>query len=96
MSLALLGGTFDPIHLGHIGIAKYLSEHLRVNEFRLVPCGRPCHKQPPVVSNQHRLAMLKIAIKEYPELALQTNELDTNTPSYTINTLRLILSLIHI
>ena len=75
MSLALLGGTFDPIHLGHIGIAKYLSEHLRVNEFRLVPCGRPCHKQPPVVSNQHRLAMLKIAIKavSYTHLTLPTN-----------------------
>ncbi|MBK13395.1 MAG: hypothetical protein CMK42_00980 [Porticoccaceae bacterium] len=90
MSLALLGGTFDPIHLGHIGIAKYLSEHLKVNEFRLVPCGRPCHKKPPVVSNQHRLTMLKIAIKQHPELALQTNELDTHAPSYTINTLRLI------
>ncbi|MAH73512.1 MAG: hypothetical protein CBC09_05790 [Cellvibrionales bacterium TMED49] len=90
MSIALLGGTFDPIHTGHIGIAKYLCEHLKVDELRLVPCGRPSHKQHPVVSNQHRLAMLQIALKQHPELSLQTNELASDTPSYTINTLRLV------
>ncbi len=90
MSLALLGGTFDPIHTGHTGIAKYLFEHLKVDELRFVPCGRSCHKQTPVVSNQHRLAMLEIALKQHPQLTLQTNELDTSAPSYTIDTLRLV------
>ena len=90
MSLALLGGTFDPIHIGHTGIAKYLFEQLQFDELRLVPCGRSRHKPTPVVSNQHRLAMLEIALRQHPELTLQTNELDTSAPSYTIDTLRLV------
>jgi nicotinate-nucleotide adenylyltransferase len=85
--VAIMGGTFDPIHNGHLRAAVELLDDLDVTCLRLMPCFTPVHKPGPSTTNQQRLAMLQRAIEQDNRLCIDTRELDRAGPSYTVDTL---------
>ncbi len=87
-SLGILGGTFDPIHLGHLHVALSLYSALGLAEVRLTPCGGPLLRKPPIASAEQRLTMVKIAIENHHGLKVDNREIERGGPSYTIETLR--------
>lgn len=86
-TIALLGGTFDPIHIGHLRAAIELREQLGFDEVRLVPCHLPPHRATPSVDSAARKAMVALAIAGVDGLRLDDRELKRNGPSFTIDTL---------
>ncbi len=87
--IGVLGGTFDPVHIGHLRSALEVAEGLALDELRLMPNARPPHRNTPQVSAQDRLAMVRCAVKGVPTLSVDARELARDTPSYTIETLEL-------
>jgi nicotinate-nucleotide adenylyltransferase len=85
--IGLLGGTFNPIHLGHLRTAQELADALKLGEVRFIPSANPPHKAAPEVSAEHRAAMVQIAIADNSLFALDTRELERAGDSYTIDTL---------
>lgn len=85
--LAVFGGTFNPVHHGHLRSAIELFACLPVNELRFLPCSLPPHREPPGVSARHRAAMVELAIVGEPRFSCDTRELDRKGPSYTIDSL---------
>ncbi|HWV13962.1 MAG TPA: nicotinate-nucleotide adenylyltransferase [Cellvibrio sp.] len=86
--IGIFGGTFDPIHLGHLRLALELKQQLGLEQMRLVPCHQPPHRDLPQLSSQQRAEMLRIALCNCPELQLDERELHRDMPSYTYDTLR--------
>lgn len=84
--LALFGGTFDPIHMGHLSVAWEASELLDA-EVRLMPANVPPHRPAPTATAAQRVNMLRAALKGQTRLSLDTRELDRSGPSYTTDTL---------
>ncbi len=84
--LALFGGTFDPVHLGHLSVAWEAAELLDA-EVRLLPASVPPHRVPPLASAAQRVAILRTALHGQSRLTLDTRELDRDGPSFTIDTL---------
>jgi len=87
-AIGILGGTFDPIHYGHLRTAFELLQVLRLGEVRLVPAARPPHRATPVCSAEQRLAMLRAAAAEQPGFVVDDRELRREGPSYSVITLR--------
>ena len=87
MAVAIFGGTFDPVHYGHITVASDLADHLDVNSVALMPCGKPMHRPSPAATPSQRLDMLKLSIAGYQKLTVEESEIDITTPNYTINSL---------
>ncbi|MFQ6575038.1 nicotinate-nucleotide adenylyltransferase [Pseudomonas sp. UM16] len=87
--VGVLGGTFDPVHIGHLRSALEVAEVLVLDELRLMPNARPPHRDTPQVSAQDRLAMVRCAVEGVPTLSVDARELARETPSYTIETLEL-------
>lgn len=85
--LALLGGTFDPVHWGHLRITTETATALKLQEARLIPSKAPVHRAAPGATGEQRLAMLRLAVAELPGLAVDDRELTRDTPSYTALTL---------
>jgi len=85
--LGLLGGTFDPIHRGHVELARELLDALPLSAVRLVPAGDPPHRAAPVASAAHRLAMVELAIADHPGLEVDARETLRRGRSYTVLTL---------
>lgn len=85
--LGLLGGTFDPVHYGHLRSAVELVERYALETLYLVPNHRPAHRGPTGASTAKRIAMLEMAINGADGLAVDTREADREEPSYTIDTL---------
>ena len=85
--IAILGGTFDPIHAGHLRAAIEVREALWADELRLIPCALPPHRAQPGASPQQRLAMIEAAIAGSPKLRCDDRELLRTGPSYTVDTL---------
>jgi nicotinate-nucleotide adenylyltransferase len=84
----VLGGTFDPIHHGHLAIAEAAREELGLERVLFVPAGQPPHRhKPPGASAEHRAAMVGLAIAGAPAFGLSRLELDREGPSYTADTL---------
>lgn len=81
------GGTFDPIHNGHLAVARSVAAQLQ-SVVHLVPCADPPHRAPPVASAAQRAQMVRLAIEGDPCLALDTRELRRAGASYTLDTLR--------
>ncbi len=88
--VGLLGGTFDPIHVGHLSLAKELLTEINFSSIQLIPCHIPVHRDTPSASSQDRLNMIKLAIKNEKTLVANEIELESTTPSYTIKTLELL------
>lgn len=84
--LALLGGTFDPIHIAHLAVAWEAAELLDA-EVRLMPASVPPHRPPPIADATTRVAMLRAALEGQDRIGLDTRELARGGPSYTIDTL---------
>jgi nicotinate-nucleotide adenylyltransferase len=84
--LAIFGGTFDPVHLGHLSVAWEAAELLDA-EVRLMPASVPPHRPAPIANAPQRAAMLRAALQEQSRLTLDTRELERSGPSYTIDTL---------
>ncbi len=86
-AIALVGGTFDPVHYGHLRLADELQRTLGVADMRLVPAGDPPHRDAPHANAAHRVAMLELARAEFPRLSIDTREIDRRGKSYTVLTL---------
>lgn len=83
----LLGGTFDPIHLGHLRLAEELAEALELDTVRFLPTGTPPHRTQPIASAADRLAMVKLAIAGNPRFVLDEHEAHKTAPCYMVDTL---------
>lgn len=88
--IAILGGTFNPIHNGHLHLAKQLQAKLNFESVRFMPAAIPALKDAPSVTRAQRAEMVDIAISEYPDFTLDTRELSRSGTSYTIDTLTLL------
>lgn len=86
-TIGIFGGTFDPIHIGHLRMALELKQHLGLDEMRLLPCHQPPHRAVPGVTSDHRAAMTRLAVAHCPELTVDERELRRDEPSYTVETL---------
>jgi len=86
--LALLGGTFDPVHYAHLRCADEARVKLGLESLYLLPAGVPPHRASPQASNPQRLKMLQLALAEFPQLQIDTRELDRDGPSYMVDTLQ--------
>ncbi|MGZ8915979.1 MAG: nicotinate-nucleotide adenylyltransferase [Methylobacter sp.] len=90
--IGLFGGTFDPVHYGHLRSALEVKDIFGLDEVRLIPCANPPHREQPAVTAEMRLQMLELAIKNQPELKIDTRELDRydlhQAPSYMVDTLK--------
>ncbi|MCL1050662.1 nicotinate-nucleotide adenylyltransferase [Shewanella abyssi] len=87
MKIGILGGTFDPIHFGHIRPAIEVQQRLKLDEVWLMPNHIPPHKNGTHVSTDDRLAMAQAACDQFPQLKLCAIEANRDTPSYTVTTL---------
>lgn len=85
--VGLFGGTFDPIHYGHLRMALEFQQRLGFSEMRLLPCHLPPHRQAPGRSSADRAAMVRLAVAECPQLSVDERELERDQPSYTVETL---------
>jgi len=85
--IGILGGTFDPIHHGHLRCAQELLQDLPLAEVRLIPCHIPPHRAAPHASALQRLRMLQAAVQGVPGLRVDDRELSREGPSYTVDTL---------
>ncbi len=85
--IGILGGTFDPIHHGHLRCAQELLQDLPLDEVRLVPSRIPPHRDTPHASVEQRLRMLKAALDGAPGFIVDDRELSREGPSYTVDTL---------
>ena len=86
--IGVLGGTFDPIHYGHLRLAEELGETLRLEEVRLIPSGTPPHRSAPAVPAEHRLAMTQLAAAGNPRFKVDEREVRRAGPGYTYDTLK--------
>lgn len=85
--IGILGGTFNPIHYGHLRMAQELADALSFDEVRFIPSANPPHKAMPEVSAKQRAEMVRIAIADNPLFKLDTRELARIGTSYSIDTL---------
>lgn len=85
--LGLFGGTFDPIHFGHLRLAQEALDHLGLSTIRWIPAGQPPHRAAPRVTPQHRLEMARIALADNPAFTVDGAEVDAPVASYTVHTL---------
>lgn len=86
-TFGIFGGTFDPIHIGHLRMALELKQQLKLDEMRLLPCYLPPHRATPGASAEQRVAMLELALQGCAELTMDQRELLREKPSYTYDTL---------
>ena len=88
MNIGVLGGTFDPIHNGHLLLAEEVRVRLNLAETLFVPAGQPCLKvDSPISSAQHRMEMVRLAIADKPYFKLEAMEVGRPGPSYTVDTI---------
>ena len=86
-AIGVMGGTFDPIHIGHLAIAEEAREALALESVLFVPAGQPPHKPAgSVTAVEHRLAMVQLAIADNPAFELSRIEVERPGPSYTVDT----------
>lgn len=86
--LGLLGGTFDPIHHGHLRLAEEMATALNLAEVRIMPAGVPPHRAAPLAEATQRRAMVQLAIGANPRFSLDASELERPGPGYMVDTLK--------
>jgi len=87
--IGLFGGTFDPVHLGHIKIAEWLQDHLHLDEIYFIPNYiHPFNKRKDISSAKDRLKMLELALKAYPSFKICEYEINKKEVSYSIQTIQ--------
>jgi len=85
--LGIMGGTFDPVHFGHLRLAIEALESLGLDSVRWVPSGYPGHRDTPTTIPMHRVEMVRLAIANEPRFTLDVAETRTIEPTFTINML---------
>jgi nicotinate-nucleotide adenylyltransferase len=85
--IGILGGTFDPIHYGHLRPAAQVLTALDLEEIRFIPAARPPHRRVPAATFAHRLRMVGLAVTENPRFRVDEREMRIPGPSYTVHTL---------
>lgn len=85
--LGVLGGTFDPVHQGHLRLAEEARTALGLAGVRWIPAGRPPHRDAPQASAVHRLAMVRLATEGNPAFHVDDGEVRSEAPSYSVTTL---------
>ena len=85
--LGIYGGTFNPVHYGHLRTAVEIKDRFKLQQMLLIPCNIPPHRQPPEVTADMRLQMLKLAVQDVTDLQVDRRELDRPGPSYMVDTL---------
>jgi nicotinate-nucleotide adenylyltransferase len=88
VALAILGGTFDPVHNAHLAMAHAALAHLPVDKVVFMPTGHPPYRDAPHASAADRVKMLKLAIQENPRFAIDERELEPGASGYTADTLK--------
>lgn len=86
--LGVFGGTFDPIHFGHITPLLEATQELNLKEIKLIPCHIPPHKASPKVSSHRRLEMVRLLCEKFPTFNADSRELNHDKPSYSYDTLQ--------
>lgn len=86
-SIAIFGGTFDPVHAGHIQVSLSIQSHFNFDVYLFLPCKVPTLKPPTLANNEQRIEMLQLAIQPYPQFQLDLREMKRDTPSYMVETL---------
>ena len=86
--IGLLGGTFDPIHFGHLRTSLEVMEALNLEAIRFLPAPRPRLRDQPILSPEQRIEMVRLAISGQPGFELDVRELNREGPTYTVDTLR--------
>ncbi len=88
MNIAVLGGTFDPIHIGHLILAEGVRARLNLAEILFVPAHQPWLKvDSPISPVEHRVEMVRLAIADKPYFKLSTMEIERAGPTYTVDTI---------
>ncbi len=85
--IGILGGTFDPIHYGHLRTALDVQQRLSLDEVRFIPCGEPAHRNAPIAEPLQRLAMVRAAIAGQARFTADDREIRRDGPSYMVDTL---------
>ena len=86
-AIGILGGTFNPIHFGHLRIAQELADTLHLDTVRFIPAANPPHKDAPAITAQHRATMVQLAIADNKTFMFDDKELQRTGASYTLDTL---------
>jgi nicotinate-nucleotide adenylyltransferase len=88
MNIGVLGGTFDPVHNGHLILADVAGEQLNLTEILFIPAGQPWLKTERIITPaQHRLQMLRLALDDSPQFRISEMEIERPGPTYTIDTI---------
>ena len=85
--LGVFGGTFDPIHYGHLRLAEDMADALGLERVRFIPAGQPPHRAAPRTAARHRREMVRRAVAGNPRFELDAREIERDAPSYTVDTL---------
>lgn len=93
MKIGIFGGSFNPIHNGHIEIVKFMISTLSLDKILIVPLGIPSHKKNNLVTGEKRATMCKLAFKDLKNIEILDLEIKQNSTSYTIDTLKKIISI---
>ena len=86
--IGIYGGTFDPVHFGHLRPALDVLQNLQLEQIRFIPCGEPVHREPPIASAQHRAQMLQLAITHHPKFICDSREIKRRGKSYMVDTVQ--------
>lgn len=86
--VAVLGGSFDPVHRGHVALAELFTDLLRPDGLRILPAGRPWQKSALKTTDADRVAMLRLAFDGLPGVTIDLQEIERSSPTYTVETLR--------
>lgn len=85
--VGIFGGTFDPIHCGHLRLAEEMADAIGLERVVFIPAGQPPHRQPPKIAASHRLEMVRRAVAGNPRFAVDKREVASSKPSYAVDTL---------
>lgn len=86
-AIGILGGTFDPVHFGHLRLAQEVADRLKLSEVRFIPSGTPPHRASPGAAAGDRLAMVRLAVAGNSLFTVDERELRRGGPGYTVDTL---------
>jgi nicotinate-nucleotide adenylyltransferase len=85
--IGILGGTFDPIHFGHLRMGQEMLNTHEFTRIHFMPCYTPVHREKPIAAPEARLAMLQMAISHEPKFIADSHEIKQKKPSFTVDTL---------